>query len=259
MSVTLKIKKFLWTLGCDISRFSPESHPLARRKQLLDSNEIDVVVDVGANIGQFGHQLRALSYQGRIFSYEPLRSAFKVLEVKSGRDKKWQAFNLGLGDIEEKRSINISGNSYSSSLLEMLPSHSNVEPSSAYIGQETITLTTLDSIFDTILTPQDQIYLKIDTQGYESKVLEGAQASLEHIPLVQIEMSLVPLYLGAPLLQEMLSLMEELGYTLVSVEPAFTDPVSGRLLQVDGVFQRCQAPRPAMSTQLIQSAKHFVK
>ena len=238
MSLELKIKKLLWKLGYDISRFSPESHRLARRKQLLDSSGIDAVIDVGANTGQFGQQLRALSYRGRILSYEPLRSAFDVLAARAERDGSWQVFNVGLGDAEERRSINISGNSYSSSLLEILPAHVKSEPESAYIGQEIITLTTLDSVFDTILTPQDQIYLKIDTQGYESKVLQGAQASLQHIRLIQIEMSLVPLYLGAPLLQEMLSLMSSMNYTLVAMEPAFTDQESGQLLQVDGVFQR---------------------
>jgi len=253
MSIELKIKKLMWKLGYDISRFSPEYHRLARRKQILDSNGIDAVIDVGANTGQFGQQLRALSYRGRIYSYEPLPSAFDVLKARAERDGNWQVFNVGLGDIEERRSINISGNSYSSSLLEMLPAHVSSDPESAYIGQETIALTTLDSMFGTILTPQDQIYLKIDTQGYESKVLEGAQASLQHIRLIQIEMSLMPLYLGAPLLQEMLSLMSSMNYNLVAVEPAFTDKKSGQLLQIDGVFQR--QPESCRKRQVGRSVK----
>ena len=80
--------------------------------------------------------------------------------------------------------------------------------------------------------------MKIDTQGYESKVLKGAENSLPRISTVQMEMSLVPLYDGERLFHEMCALMSDKGYTLVAIENGFSDPASGQLLQVDGIFHR---------------------
>jgi hypothetical protein len=80
--------------------------------------------------------------------------------------------------------------------------------------------------------------MKIDTQGYESRVLQGAQGSLARIDTVQMELSLVPLYEGELLFQEMWELLRAKGYTLVAIESGFSAPASGQLLQVDGIFHR---------------------
>ena len=60
MSVKQKVRTQLRKLGYDIARFDPESHPLARRGRLLRSLQIDVVLDVGANAGQYAQELRDL-------------------------------------------------------------------------------------------------------------------------------------------------------------------------------------------------------
>ena len=80
--------------------------------------------------------------------------------------------------------------------------------------------------------------MKIDTQGFESKVLKGAEKSLAHINTVQMEMSLVPLYDGESSFNEMCILMSKKGYTLVAIENGFSDQASGQLFQVDGIFHR---------------------
>lgn len=239
MSIKHELRKFLWRVGYDISRFTPRSHPLARRKQILDSYNIDTVLDIGANSGKFAQQLRDdLSYANRIISFEPLSSAFEILKTNAKGDPNWEAFNFALGDTEEKQKINIAGNSYSSSLLDMLPSHLKSAPESKYIGREIIEVKKLDSIFGNLCKPTNNVYMKIDTQGFESKVLKGAENSLIQIDTVQMEMSLVRLYEGGLLFSEMCIFMNEKGYSLVSIETGFSDPVSGQLLQVDGIFHR---------------------
>ena len=106
MSIKHKIRKSLWRVGYDISRFTPTSHPLARRKQILNSYNIDTVLDVGANIGQFAQQLRDdLGYTNKIISFEPLSSAFELLKTNAGGDPNWEVFNIALGDTEEKRGL----------------------------------------------------------------------------------------------------------------------------------------------------------
>jgi len=82
------------------------------------------------------------------------------------------------------------------------------------------------------------VYLKIDTQGFEKQVLDGAARNLPRIDFVQIELSLAPLYAGALLLPEMNAYLVSLGYRLVALEPGFSDAKTGALLQLDGIYQR---------------------
>ncbi len=239
MKIHHELRKLLWKVGYDICRFTPTSHPLARRKQILEFYEIDTVLDIGANSGQFAKHLRGdMGYTRRILSFEPLSTAFKLLKENAKDDLAWEVFNYALGDTEEKRGINIAGNSYSSSLLNMLPSHLKSAPNSGYIGKEVIDIRTLDSLYGDLCKTAKNVYLKIDTQGFESKVLKGAENSLAHVDTIEMEMSLVPLYDGELLFNEMCILMGKKGYTLIAIENEFSDPASGQLLQVDGFFHR---------------------
>lgn len=239
MSIKRELRKLFWKAGYDVSRFSPGSHPVARRGALLRLYRIDTVLDVGANSGQYARQLRGeLGYAGRILSFEPLSSAFELLEASARRDPKWEVFNLALDDTDQRQEINVAGNSYSSSLLDMLPAHLKSAPTSGYVGTEAVEVRRLDSCFSDLCGSSDRIYLKIDTQGFESRVLKGAEESLSRIDTVQMEMSLVPLYDGEILLPDMCLLMRERGYDLVALEPGFSDATHGQLLQADGVFHR---------------------
>jgi FkbM family methyltransferase len=205
----------------------------------LGSYNIDTVLDIGANFGGFAQLLRKdLGYAHRIISFEPLSSAFELLKANAKRDPNWEVLNLALGDTEEKREINIAGRSSSSSLLDMLPSHLKAAPESKYIGREIVEVRRLDSIFGNLCKPTNRVYMKIDTQGFESKVLKGAENSLMQIDTVQMEMSLVPLYEGEILFNEMCMLMTEKGYSLVAIEAGLSNQNTGQLLQVDGIFHR---------------------
>lgn len=244
MSIKKEIRRLLRSSGYDISRFTPTTHPLARRKRIFDFFAVDAVLDIGANVGQFAQQLRSeVGYTKRIISFEPLTSAFEFLIANAKGDSSWETFNFALGDYESKQEINIANNSQSSSFLDMLPSHVGSAPESRYVAKEVIEIKTLDSIFCNfnLSKPSNTIYLKIDTQGFESKVLKGAANSLAHIDLIQMEMSLVPLYKDEPLFVEMCMKMSEMGFSLIAIENGFSEPVSGHLLQIDGIFHRSQS------------------
>ncbi|MGH9961358.1 MAG: FkbM family methyltransferase, partial [Pyrinomonadaceae bacterium] len=191
-----QIHHLLRRSGYDVIRYSPTSHPLARRRKLLDTFGINLVLDVGANIGQYAKELRAEGYKGRIVSFEPLSSAYMELEAAARADGLWETLNVGLGDAEQDATINIAGNSFSSSLYQMLPSHIGSAPESKYIGQERIYIKTLDSIFGSHYSKDQNVLLKIDVQGFEEKVIAGAKNSLPFINTIQLEMSLMPLYDG---------------------------------------------------------------
>lgn len=243
MSTKTSIRGIFRSLGYDICGFVPISHPVARKKWILESKSIDTVLDVGANIGQYAKYLRSdVGYKGKIISFEPMSLAFSQLKLTSAGDPRWKLENYALGDSSSQQQINISENSHSSSILEMLPSLEKAAPDAKYLSKEPIQIRTLDSVFSDLCDPADKIFMKIDTQGFEEKVLKGAEASLPRIDAIQLELSLVPLYEGEMPFDHMCRLMSDSGFHLVAIEPAFYDPTSGQLMQVDGVFNRS---RPA--------------
>ncbi len=235
------IKKALRRIGYDIVRYRPVTDAgLIRRIRLFNHYGVDVVLDVGANVGQYGSQLRKAGYHGKIVSFEPLSTAFSELQRAADGDSDWKILNMALGDANGSAEINVAANSFSSSLLEMLPAHKQAAPDSVYVGKETITIRRLDSDFEQLVGPAEHVFMKIDTQGFERQVLEGAGSVLGRVCGLQLEMSLVALYSGEFLFRDMWDFLIERGYTLISLEPGFSDPVSGRLLQVDGVFFRAE-------------------
>ncbi len=215
------------------------THSIMRKQKLLQEQKIDLVLDVGANEGQFGTFLRHhVGYAGDIVSYEPLTSAFGILTKRADGDERWKPINLALGAEPGNAAIHIAGNSQSSSLLGMLDQHRESAPSAVYVGTETIRVSTLDLEGPALGIANHNVYLKIDTQGFERSVLDGAAASLAHIGTIELEMSFVPLYEGQTLFAELNQHLRSLGYVMISIEPMFCDPKSGEILQADVVFKR---------------------
>lgn len=232
----------LRNFGYDVVRYPGLSEALSRRKRFFERAQIDLVLDVGANEGQFATELREqIRYTKRIVSFEPLPGAFRVLQELSRADPDWEAFECALGETTETRTINIAGNSWSSSLLDMLPNHIDAAPGSRYVATQQIEIRTLDSLFKDLRRNSQNCYLKIDTQGFERHVIAGAAESLRFIELVQMEMSFSPLYEGELPFDKMISLMRSHGFILVTLEPGFTHERTDQLLQVDGIFRREKA------------------
>lgn len=229
-------------LGLDIHRYVPPV-PHSPQPSLFDTSlrrfEIDLVFDVGANAGQFASEIRHGGYTGQIVSFEPLSEAHGKLLLASDGDAKWDAYpRCALGDHDGEAEINIAGNSWSSSILPMLESHRSAAPESAYQGKEIVPVTTLDAVAGQYLKNSRAPFLKIDTQGFEWQVLDGARATLPHVRGVHLELSLVPLYEGQHLWMEMIERLEAEGFVLWSFQPVFSDSSDGRTLQVDGIFYR---------------------
>jgi FkbM family methyltransferase len=59
--------------------------------------EIDCVLDVGANRGQFARHLRAIGYRGRIVSFEPNPDEFAILQRSFASDPAWSGYPIALG------------------------------------------------------------------------------------------------------------------------------------------------------------------
>ncbi len=208
------------------------------RIKLLKHFDIQTLLDVGANTGQFAYYTRKLGYGNTIISFEPLSSAFGVLQKFAKGDPKWQIQNCAIGDADGTVEINISANSQSSSILDMMPVHIKSAPDSAYEGKEMVDIHKIDTIINNYTDQLNKTFLKIDTQGFEKNVIEGAKNSIKLIKGLQIELSMIELYKSETLITEMFNIINDLGFTIFSLEPGFYDKKTGQLLQVDGIFYR---------------------
>jgi FkbM family methyltransferase len=232
------LKRLLNRTGMDLVRYRQVPPHLARRAHLLARFAPTVVLDVGANAGLYGAELREIGYRGRIVSYEPLSSAYAALAARAARDGAWEAVNAALGAEPGQAVLNVAANSWSSSLRPMLDVHLAAAPDSRYVGAETVRVDTLDAVFARHVRPDDRVWLKVDTQGFERDVLAGAAASLPRIETVELEMSPVGLYEGEALFTEMFDWLGVRGFDCVHLQPGLLDPADERLLSVDGYFHR---------------------
>lgn len=231
------VRPALRRVGYDLVRYA-EGHPLARRMWLLERHRIDLVFDVGANVGQYARQLRQAGYHGRIVSFEPLEDAFRQLVRECRGDAAWEGHRLAVGESARTVVLNVARNSQSSSLLEMLPEHVRVAPGTEYVRREEAPSDSLASLIARHRRPGERLMVKVDAQGYERRIVESAGPRLADVAGFQLEMSLVPLYRGETLLADMVHFMAKLGFGLFSIEPGYADPRTGRLVQADGVFFR---------------------
>lgn len=206
-------------------------------EDLLLSNHIDVVLDVGANDGLYGRYLRSAGYRGRIVSFEPVRETFEALRTQAETDPLWEAINVGLGRAEGVETIQISRRSVFSSILQPLPTLREFAPEDVeLVGKEQLTLKTLDSQFPKVVHANERVFLKIDTQGYEKEVILGAEATLPLLWGIQLELSLKPLYKGEASIGEMIAMLDRHGFRMRLIDPVTYDHGQGVLLQIDCIF-----------------------
>ncbi len=198
-----------------------------------------VVLDVGANVGQYAILRRHGGFLGTIVSFEPQSAAFAELRSAKANDAKWLLENCALGPAEGEIELNIAGNSLSSSVLPMLEMHASNAPTSSYVGTERVRQRALDDVVDE-LQLAGRMHLKIDVQGFEDAVLRGAVKTLERCDSLELELSFAPLYDGQPDYLALLGRLADQGFDLYDMIPGFR-AASGRLLQIDGIFVRTSA------------------
>jgi FkbM family methyltransferase len=245
MTVLHALRQFALKAGLDVQR--AEATSAARITSFLRNRGVDCVLDIGANRGQYGRELRRFGYSGHIRSFEPLPDAYSSLVSAASRDPRWSTWRFALGPEEGTALLNVAGNeaAASSSVLPMLPRHENAAPEVKYVEAIEVPMRRLDSLWEEIVRTEAVPFIKVDVQGFEGGVLDGATESLHRTTGLQLEISLVPLYQGGLSPREVFERMDDLGMHLVYVQPGFFDPNTGELLQMDGIFFRPDPGRSA--------------
>lgn len=195
---------------------------------------IQTIIDIGSNEGQFIHKIQSVLPGRKIFAFEPLSSSYTKL-VQSTKGLNIKVFNLGLGDDTITAEINISQNQVSSSLLPMESLHNDQFPDSKYVKKETIQIKRLDDVLVSE-TLEYNVLVKIDVQGYEEKVLHGGKSTLNNAAAVIIESSYLPFYSGQWLFGEQFQFLTSLGFQYMGIIEQTNSKETGLPLFGDSIF-----------------------
>ena len=227
------IRRLIQKTGFDFHRYYPKSNRLA----WLAEYNIRTVIDVGANVGQFADEIRSELPGAFIYSFEPLKDCFEKLREREAKDRKFKAFNCALGEKEVPTNINRSSYSLSSSLLAMTESHKTLFPHTQESVLEIIKVKRLDNVFRE-LKPEKEILIKIDTQGYEDKVITGGINAFSAARVAIIESSFIELYENQPLFDDIYEKMKPLGFAYRGALHQKINPKNGEVIFEDAIFVR---------------------
>jgi FkbM family methyltransferase len=204
------------------------------RENLIQTHSVDLVIDGGANRGQWASEVKAKFKDLPIISIEPVNAAFQVLSRSTQSHKNWTALNVALGNESSTALMNVASNGEQSSSLLRPSSHLIHYPSVSFHDTQITNVITLDSIE---IPTDSRIYLKLDLQGNELTALHGATATLEKVVAIEIEMTTIQMYEGQGTFLEVANLLANLGFSLFSFADSFRDP-SGQSIYVDVIFAK---------------------
>lgn len=188
---------------------------------LINHYRIDLVLDVGANRGQFGQSLREAGYQGVLHSFEPASSTFRQLQAAAGEDAHWHVHHCALGAEPGELELNVSASSDLSSFLAAndygREKYQRIEVSET----EKVAVHTLDGLLPELVPDwaDRSILLKMDTQGFDLQVFAGAAKVADGLQAILSELSLIPIYEGMPHYLEALRCYEQAGFCLTGLYP----------------------------------------
>jgi FkbM family methyltransferase len=223
-------------VGLNVKKLTPVSDQYDLLLHHSKRCGVRTVIDAGANVGQFAQRFISTGWTGDILSIEPLSSAYAALERLAAGEGKWHiAPRCALGATKEQLAINLSQNSASSSLLDSTDILRQIAPQAKYIDTEVVDIVRLDDL----LVQSDVVgpfLLKMDVQGYESKVLDGAAETIAQIPVIYTEMSLSPIYDGEDNFAELSKKIIDMGYKCIGLFPGYFDGKSREIYQADGIF-----------------------
>jgi FkbM family methyltransferase len=212
---------------------------------VLSAQQVNCVLDVGANRGQFGQQIRSLGYTGRIVSFEPSPAVLPALSATAARDGQWEVRPLALGAKPGEATLHLHADPVFDSLHEDLAKESQPDSIASFaefseVDTATVTLSTLAIEYPEAVAglSEPRVLLKLDTQGNDLDVLTGAGDLSPQVVAVLVELSVQAIYQGQPRMTQMIDVLQEDGFTPVAFQPVSRSFDNLRVVEFDGLFMR---------------------
>jgi len=197
------------------------------------------ILDIGANRGMFSKCANYAFPDTAIYAFEPLKNCYEELCELKSTISKLQCYNVALAEKSGEAFIQKSSYDYSSSLLEMEDLHKKAFPYTTGKRLEKVKVQTLDAILAEEHTERP-LLMKIDVQGYERFVLDGARETLKQTDYIVCEMSFRTLYKGQALFDEVYHRLTNAGFFFCGQIGELQHPKSTEVLQIDGLFVRAK-------------------
>tara|TARA_B110000114_G_scaffold45913_1_gene48599 strand:+ start:69 stop:791 length:723 start_codon:yes stop_codon:yes gene_type:complete len=232
------MKKFLRQIISKFSKYSSIYENAFDLLKVMNFHGIDIVIDVGASWGGYAKTLRRFGFKKKIISFEPTSSSHSKLLRNSLNDDMWQVHKkiIVTDKKVEKLPINVSKDFDNSSLLNNTKLHTENHHDAKYSHQEEIECDTLDNLINHYAFSEKNLMLKIDVQGSEMDVLKSGTKNLTKFKLVQIELSLQPLYEKQILWREIVDFMTDKNFDIWTIYPGYKKKSIGQLYQFDVIF-----------------------
>lgn len=234
-SLKAKIQNVGRKFGLEIKLNSPRARQDLRLVHFLEMHHVDLVIDIGANRGQFAVEIFDAGYSGEIVSFEPLPKAHQQL-VESARKsgKLWSiAPRMALSDHNGSGEFYITEVDTSSSLLQPTDNFVRALSQVKVVDKVKVDIARLDDVAGELALDSRNVFLKLDVQGHENSVLEGAVHTLSKCRGVLIEVCIDSLYHNQGKLDEILYIINKAGFGLWDISSAYRNPETLRIGAID--------------------------
>lgn len=239
MSLSLLRLKKISQIILDLSLFSALLKGVAagvEHSVVLKNIKCDLVVDIGANRGQFALIARKIFPDAKILSFEPLREPAQIFSKVFDGDPHVTLYPCAIGGKKNITTMHVTKNEDSSSILPLKKMQVELFPGSVEKEMRRVTVYPLSIVMDPgSILPFS--LLKIDVQGYEMEVLKGCQDILDRFSYIYVECSFVELYEGQALAHQIIAWLAERSFILSSVNNIFYG-TEGLAVQGDFLFSR---------------------
>jgi FkbM family methyltransferase len=238
------LRSSLRRLGYDVVRYSPDR--MGRVVSLLGRVRSQVVLDVGANRGQYRTLLRNAGFDRQIISFEPNPAAYAELAANASGDRRWRGLAVGLGREDGSASLRIGANSEFSSFLQARSGAEEIDGGITSVGEVRVPVRTLTSLWSELDLEGTRPFLKLDVQGFERDVLAGTAERLHELAGIQLELPFEPLYEGQPPLGEVVPELLAEGFAVYALLEGARDQRTGALVEADVVLFNRELLYPAL-------------